>query len=201
MTDSTRWWKAATAIVVTLAVVAAIGLVAWVEFQNARLRDDLDASQANAQRLYEQVISLGKKPAGKAPSAAVPGPTGATGQTGPQGPAGPMGLQGVQGVPGPAGAPGDDGSQGAAGVPGPEGDQGPAGKTGATGATGATGPTGAKGDPGPQGPAGPKGDTGPTGPQGPACPDGSKPQTVTIRTYNNGGILGSKTQAVVCIIG
>jgi hypothetical protein len=115
------------------------------------LLDDLHASQENAQRLYDQLLSLGAPPDGTAPQDIVPGPRGPSGTPGIRGE---RGTPGEPGEPGPPGAPGAPGSDGADGTPGGDGEPGPAGPQGEPGPSGAQGPPGA------------------TGPTGPSCPEG-----------------------------
>lgn len=142
------------ALLVVLVVGATI-------YSNADLRRQLDdahtdtrvaqkdarAATDNAEKLYQQLIDLGKVPAAQKPSEVVPGAAGATGATGPRGDIGLPGQTGPQGPPGPTGADGATGATGTAGPSGVQGDPGPAGPQGPAGATGATGPAGTDGQP------------------------------------------------------
>ena len=105
---------------------------------------DLQASQDNAQRLYEQLLTLpGVEPDGENPSDVAP-------PVGPRGEQGPRGFQGDTGAPGPTGPPGPVGPTGES-VSGPQG---------ANGKQGEPGPPGPAGEPGPAGPRGPAGEPG-----------------------------------------
>lgn len=148
---STKAWTYGYKAVVALIIALVVGATVLVSWNNAQLRAenqdmyaDLQASQENAQRLYEQLLELGESPDGANPETIVTGPAGATGATGPRGP---------QGEPGPAGATGSVGEAGAPGAPGADGDS-------IVGPQGATGP---QGDQGIQGPAGPQGAAGADG--------------------------------------
>lgn len=146
------WWAAAGVIFVAIAAIL-VGLPVYLAISNSQQRAtiaalyaDLDASQANAERLYGQLLQLGERPEGERPDEVVSEETpavGAPGLTGPTGPRGPEGLPGTRGA---------------------DGTVGPAGPAGSPGATG---PAGADGLPGEPGPAGPQGEPGPAGPQGP----------------------------------
>lgn len=144
-----RAWWAGTALVVIVAVVGVIAGGAYLASANSDLRieladahDELQASQANAERLYQQLLDEGVRPDAEKPSEVVEGPAGERGDTGPRG------LQGEPGEPGPPGPPGQPGGIGAPGEPGAPGEQGepgPAGPPGEAGAPGAAGPAGADG--------------------------------------------------------
>ena len=191
MKDTAKWWRIATIGVVALAAVGALGGVVWTGVTNQDLRGQLEASQANAQRLYEQLLTLGEKPAGQAPSKVVPGPAGDVG------PQGPQGIQGIPGIRGPQGVPGEPGDPGVDGQPGPVGPQGLTGDVGPEGPEGDPGPAGPQGEPGP---AGKDGVNGKDGAPGPACAPGSTPKTVWIRVYSNPDTKpGTLTQATVCL--
>lgn len=140
-----RNWRIATFIVVFLAVVGLLVGAIWLAVSNQALRDQLIASQTNAQSLYEQLLSAGVQPEGTAPAEVEPGPTGAPGPRGDRGPQGPAGDDGEDGAPGPAGAPGSVGTAGSPGEVGATGPQGPSGPQGDPGAAGAQGPAGADG--------------------------------------------------------
>lgn len=127
----------------------------------SELTDDLVASQANAQELYDQLLALGEDPDGTDPEVLIP-------ERGPSGPAGEPGTPGDDGEPGDPGAPGAPGVDGAPGEPGADG------KDGQDGEQGSAGPAG------PQGPTGQTGATGPQGPAGPACPDGYTGTATTV---------------------
>lgn len=127
----------------------------------SELTDDLVASQANAQELYDQLLALGEDPDGSDPETLIP-------ERGPSGPAGEPGTPGSDGEPGEKGAPGTPGVDGAPGEPGADG------KDGQDGEQGPAGPMG------PQGPAGETGATGPQGPAGPTCPDGYTGTATTV---------------------
>lgn len=146
MTISTKAWTVGYKIMGAAIVIMVLSAIILVSLNNAQLRAenqdmyaDLQASQANAQRLYEQLLQEGVTPDGDAPGEVVEGLPGAQG---PQGPRGDRGTPGDDGAPGETGAPG---APGAAGPAGSSGDVGP------TGAQGVPGPTGAQG---PQGPPG-----------------------------------------------
>jgi hypothetical protein len=143
---ATRLWRVGTFCVVAAAVVALIGGGAFLAVANAELRaelagthDELAASQANAEELYQQLLDEGLRPEAERPSEVVTGPAGEIGPRGPEGPQGDMGLPGAMGPAGPAGpagAPGAPGADGAPGEPGPPGPQGEPGPPGADGAPG-----------------------------------------------------------------
>ena len=160
MERSTRLWRLGTIITVCLAVILVGAGGVYLAISNATLQAQLTASQANAQSLYEQLLSEGVAPEGEPTAEVVPGPAGDPGPRGPQG------------IPGDDG---DDGSPGAAGNPGPTGEKGDPGPVGPQGATGATGP---KGDPGATGPQGPAGSDG-RGIQSLMCDDTTGRWTVT----------------------
>lgn len=153
MMRSTKAWTIASRAVAVLAVLVFIAALVAVSVSNAQLRAesqvmyaDLQASQENAQELYEQLLSEGVEPQGEAPAEVAPGPAGERG---------PRGLPGsdstVPGPPGPPGGPGKDSTTpGPPGPPGRDGQDstipGPAGPPGADSTT-----------PGPQGPPGAEG--------------------------------------------
>ena len=163
---STKVWTIAyktIGIMIGLLVVAALALAA---LNNAQLRAtnqimyaDLQASQENAQSLYEQLLALGEEPEGEEPSevteTTVPGVPGEPGPSGPRGDDGraptPDEILGAvaeycattgacQGtastVPGPAGEAGADSTE--PGPPGPAGAQGAQDEPGPPGPAGAT---------------------------------------------------------------
>ncbi|WP_136029225.1 collagen-like protein [Microbacterium sp. PF5] len=182
---STKMWTVGYKVMGALIVVLVLGAIVLVSLNNAQLRAenqdmyaDLQASQANAQSLYEQLLAEGVEPEGEAPAEVVPGPAGDPGPRGPSGPAG------------------DDGQPGAAGLPGAPGAKGDTGDPGPQGTPGATGP---KGDMGPAGPPGATGATGPTGPAGPLCSDGSKAVTGWITMAGTEFGPFTPTQATVCV--
>lgn len=182
---STKMWTVGYKVMGALIVVLVLGAIVLVSLNNAQLRAenqdmyaDLQASQANAQSLYEQLLAEGVEPEGEAPAEVVPGPAGDPGPRGPSGPAG------------------DDGQPGAAGLPGTPGAKGDTGDPGPQGTPGATGP---KGDTGPAGPPGATGATGPTGPAGPLCPDGSTAVTGWITMADTELGPFTPTQATVCV--
>lgn len=125
-------------------------LLATKDDQIASLLGDVHASQENAQRLWDQLLSLGETPEGEDPQAVV----------GPAGERGPRGLDGEDGADatdaqvaqaianwcltfGCTGTAGRDGTNGRDGTdsttPGPVGATGPAGPTGAPGPAGVDG--------------------------------------------------------------
>lgn len=141
-----------------LLIVAVVGATIYSNVDLRRQLDDArgdtraaqtDARAAtdNAERLYQQLLDLGKVPAAQKPSEVVPGPSGARGAQGESGAVGPRGDMGVPGQTGPAGPPGATGEPGQTGAQGPEGPAGTAGPAGDPGATGTTGPGGADGQP------------------------------------------------------
>lgn len=153
--DSGRVWRIATVTVISLVAVAAFAGAVWLAVTTQELRDQLAASQSNAQKLYVQLLDEGVHPKGQPPSQVAPTP-GAKGDQGPKGdkgdPGGPglsiKGDKGDPGAPGAPGAPGQDG-QSIQGEPGPQGSPGadstvpgPAGPQGAPGAAGPTCPDG-----------------------------------------------------------
>lgn len=189
--DSGRAWRIATVVLIALAVLGAVGIVAWqaviTEETNARathLQEKLDASQANAQRLYEQLLDEGVTPDGQPPSQV----------------AGPAGDRGDQGPAGPAGQPGPEGKPGVAGQTGPQGPSGKDGANGLPGAPGEQGPQGPEGPPGATGPAGPEGPQGPAGPAGPTCPAGYTGTVVWISAADAAFGPFSRRQAFACLL-
>ncbi|ANJ26831.1 collagen-like protein [Agromyces aureus] len=169
MTDAkgTRAWRVATVVVVLLAVAAVIAGGVFLAVANTQLRlelasahDDLQASQENAEALYQQLLDEGVRPDAEKPSEVVSPLPGTPGADGPQGPRGADGRDGVPGASGAAGTAGQDGK------PGQIGAAGPAGQDGAPGASGADGVPGPQGEPGPAGPQGEPGPAGPAGAQG-----------------------------------
>ena len=185
---STKVWTLGYRLIGGLIVLLVLGAIVLVSLNNAQLRAenqdmyaDLQASQENAQQLYEQLLAEGVTPDGEAPAEVVPGPAGAVGDRGAPGP------RGERGIPGPSGTPG---------VPG---------AAGVDGETGAPGPAGARGEPGPAGPAGPPGTTGAQGPAGPAgepgptCPIGHTVKTVWLSIADTQFGVFSRRQAAVCL--
>ncbi|UVK61363.1 hypothetical protein SEA_GINGERBUG_28 [Microbacterium phage Gingerbug] len=193
-----------TAILVTLL----LGLGAWflvnLVDRNARLNavvaeqrddiaaltDDLVASQANAQDLYDQLLALGEDPDGTNPDVLIP-ERGERGEQGAPGIPGSDGEDGEPGTPGAPGAPGEDGKDGAPGAPGEDGQDG---------AQGEQGPAGPAGPPGPAGPAGQDGATGPQGPAGPTCPDGYTGTATTVLVPDPVTGLPTPQDAFLCTI-
>lgn len=188
---STKMWTVGYKVMGALIVVLVLGAIVLVSLNNAQLRAenqdmyaDLQASQSNAQSLYEQLLAEGVEPEGEAPAEVAPGPAGDPGPRGIPGPTGPRGSDGEDG---------EDGTSGPAGTPGAAGEPG---EPGASGPPGAAGPAGPKGDPGPSGAQGP---AGPSGAPGPACPAGSEPDTRWINTADTELGPFIPTQATVCI--
>ncbi|CAN7520922.1 hypothetical protein LJR042_003566 [Microbacterium maritypicum] len=146
MNISTKAWTVAYKIMGAAIALMVLGAIVLVSLNNAQLRAenqdmyaDLQASQENAQSLYEQLLSEGVEPEGEPPADVTPGPTGDPGPRGERGPSGPAGDDGAPGPSGVPGAPGAPGSNGSKGDPGTTGPMGP------------SGPPGPQGDPGPQG--------------------------------------------------
>lgn len=165
--------------------------------ERAQAHDDLQASQENAQGLYDQLLALGQEPDGQEPSRVAPGPAGVAGAPGAPGRAPTVleiseaiasycaardecaGIAGDDGsdsdIPGP---PGRDGLPGAdstvPGPPGPTGPQGPAGNDGAPGAPGTPGPA------------------------GPTCPDGYTATATDVLIVGADGIP-TQQRAIVCL--
>lgn len=111
---------------------------------------EADHSASVANRLAEQVRSLGATPVATPPATPRAGSPGSTGPQGPPGPAGPSGspgARGAQGHPGPVGPAGNSGTNGTNGETGAKGETGPTGATGPTGEPGPIGPTGPAGYP------------------------------------------------------
>lgn len=156
MTRATRLWTLAYKAIGAVIVLLILGGLVLVSYNNAQLRAenqamyaDLQASQENAERLYEQLLTLpGVEPEGEDPADVAP--TAVRGEPGERGVAGPAGADGPPGPPGPPGEPGTDGADGAVGEPGSDGATGTPGES-------VVGPQG------PAGPAGPQGEPGPTG--------------------------------------
>jgi hypothetical protein len=135
------------AILLTYFLLANAGL----QVQLRVAHENLQASQTNAEDLYQQLLQEGISPDAERPTDVVPSTPGSPGSNGSDGQRGAPGAQGAQGdigvpgqtgppgPPGPAGQPGTDGSAGA------PGDSGPAGPAGADGAPGAPGTPGANG--------------------------------------------------------
>ncbi|MGX5772709.1 hypothetical protein ACWKWN_18355 [Microbacterium trichothecenolyticum] len=187
MSLSTKAWTYGYKIMGAAIVLLVLGAVVLVSLNNAQLRaenqamySDLQASQSNAQRLYEQLLALGEDPEGEEPDEVVSGPAGAEGPTGPRGATGPVGEQGEPGPPGPAGADGADGAGGASGE------------------TGATGPQGPVGPQGPQGPAGTEGPAGSAGPAGPTCPDSYSLRLVWLQVADDESGDFTRQLAAIC---
>ncbi|WP_341935352.1 collagen-like protein [Microbacterium sp. LWO14-1.2] len=146
---STKLWTIGYKILGALIALMVLGAIVLVSLNNAQLRAenqdmyaDLQASQDNAQSLYEQLLAEGVDPEGEPPAEVVAGPAGEPGARGPAGPTGPAGEDGLPGAPG---APGSSGSPGDVGPPGPSGAPGAKGDPGATGPQGPQGPAGADG--------------------------------------------------------
>ncbi len=146
---STKVWTIAYKAMGALIAILVLGAIVLVSVNNAQLRAenqdmyaDLQASQDNAQSLYEQLLAEGVDPDGEAPAEVVPGPTGEPGARGPAGPTGPAGDDGQPGAPGAPGAPGVPGDTGPTGTPGTQGAPGPKGDPGAVGPTGPIGADG-----------------------------------------------------------
>lgn len=126
-------------------LVAGAGIIAVLVFggflavSNQQLHTDLNASQANAQKLYQQLLSEGIAPEAQKPSDVVKGEPGAAG---PEGAVGARGFTGPEGSTGPAGRNGKDGAPGKDGATGPAGPSGADGKDGKDGSAGPTCPAG-----------------------------------------------------------
>lgn len=185
MNISTKAWTVAYKIMGAAIVIMVLSAIVLVSLNNAQLRAenqemyaDLQASQDNAQRLYEQLLAEGVTPDGDAPGEVVAGTPGAQG---PQGPRGDRGTPGENGEPGSTGLPGSAG---------PAGENGQAGEPGPQGPQGAAGPAGPQGEPG---------TTGPAGPAGPTCPTGSTPETVWAMVADNELDIPTARQAVICM--
>lgn len=147
---ATRVWWAGTIVVVLVAVAAVIGGGIYLAVANTDLRaelsdthDELSASQANAEELYQQLLDEGLNPEAEKPSEVAPPAAGATGERGTPGADGRDGVQGLPGVPGAAGPAGSPGADGEPGTPGPVGQDGADGAPGADGAAGSPGADGA----------------------------------------------------------
>lgn len=209
MARSTRLWTIAYKFVGLMVVLLVIAALVVVSVNNAHLRaetqqmyTDLQASQANAQSLYEQLLEEGVNPDAERPEDVVetPGVPGAPGATGAQGPRGPQGPQG----PPPsfndiAGA--VDvfcATNGCAGPPGPAGPSGAAGAPGAAGES-VVGPQGAPGPAGPPGAPGAPGAAGAAGPPGPSCPAGFTLTTVWILAADTQLDIPTNRQVAVCL--
>lgn len=190
----TRWWQVGAWLMVVLSVLLVGGGGIYLAVANASLQDQIAASQANAQRLYEQLLDEGVEPEGEPPADVVEGLPGAPG------PQGPRGSDGVNGAPGTPGSPGPPGPPGAAGADGINGVDGAPGAPGAQGAQGAPGATGATGESGQPGPPGAQGVQGPAGAPGPACPDGHSPTPVWIDTRPTEAEPPTLTQAIICLV-
>ncbi|WP_350351868.1 hypothetical protein ABS642_00705 [Microbacterium sp. A8/3-1] len=185
MNISAKAWTVGYKILGAAIVFMIAGAIVLVSISNAQLRAenqnmyaDLQASQENAQRLYEQLLQEGVTPDGDAPGEVVEGTPGA------QGPQGPRGDRGTSG---------DDGEPGPVGLPGSAGVAGPAGPVGPTGATGPQGPQGVQGSQGEPGPPGAQGAPGPT------CPDGFTSKVVWISVSDSEVGLYIPQQAIVCL--
>lgn len=148
---STKLWTVGYKVMGGLIVLLVLGALVLSQTSNAQLRaenqdmyDDLQASQANGQELYEQLLDEGVEPEGDEPSEVVTPKDGAPGERGPRGEDGKDGLDSL--IPGPAGAPGAVGAKGDPGIgeTGPQGDPGES----ITGPAGADGAPGTPGDPG-----------------------------------------------------
>lgn len=187
---STKAWTVGYKIMGAAIVLMVLSAIILVSLNNAQLRAenqdmyaDMQASQDNAQRLYEQLLQEGVTPDGDEPGTVVEGTPGA------QGPQGPRGDRGT---------PGDDGEDGTPGTPGAQGAPGESGSPGATGPSGTAGSAGAQG---PQGVQGPQGETGPAGnpgAPGPTCPDGFTATLVWIVASQTETDIPSQQQALVC---
>lgn len=140
------------------------------------LTDKLVGAQENAQKLYNQIISLGEAPQGAPPSVV-------TGPTGDQGLPGLNGVNGKDGKDGAPGAPGTDGLDGKNGVDGANGTNGTNGLDGKNGSDGAPGATGA---------------TGPQGPPGPVCPENYTLTTVWLLAADSETGTPALKQAAIC---
>ncbi|MDF2506272.1 MAG: hypothetical protein K0Q52_131 [Microbacterium sp.] len=198
-----RQWVLIATVAISLiaSIVLSAGWISNLSSRNQQLnelvleqRQEIFASQENAQRLYDQLLELGAAPDGEAPeSIASPGPAGARGEQGNAGrPPTPAEI---------AKAVGDycdarDSCRGQAGSNGSAGSVGPAGPAGSSGSDGSNGADGAPGGPGPEGPPGP---AGPQGPAGPSCPEGYSLQIVTVQVQNTETGESSPTPAAVCL--
>lgn len=144
-----------------LAVLAAVGVLAWIVITMQQLSQSLRTANDARDALARQVQGLGHQPIAGPPGSrgdpgqSVTGPRGPQGEpgpvgpTGPVGPIGPTGQTGQTGIPGVSitGAPGTAGQVGPTGPVGPTGAPGAPGKDGATGADGAPGKNGTNGQP------------------------------------------------------
>lgn len=89
MNISTKAWTVAYKIMGAAIALMVLGAIVLVSLNNAQLRAenqdmyaDLQASQENAQSLYEQLLSEGVEPEGEPPADVTPGPTGDPGPRG-----------------------------------------------------------------------------------------------------------------------
>lgn len=156
---STRIWQWATVLVVALTLGILTAGAIYLAAGNNDLRADLKAERAdvraataNAEKLYQQLLEEGIKPAAEKPAEveAAPGQNGETGPrgfTGDQGPRGDTGPTGVAGLLGATGGVGSAGLNGSSGADGTAGSTGADGSTGPAGATGSDGTVGAAGQP------------------------------------------------------
>lgn len=193
MNISVKAWTVGYKIMGAAIVFMIAGAIVLVSISNAQLRAenqamyaDLQASQENAQSLYEQLLDEGVEPDGDPPAQ-------------------------VSTVPPSNGRDGKDGERGLQG-PGPSASQvldsirtcfasgtctAPKGDTGATGDPGA--PSTVPGPVGPMGPEGQVGPVGPAGPAGPACPEGFTPTLVWLSTSESEVDIPRQQQALVCM--
>jgi hypothetical protein len=156
------------------------------------LTDDLVDAQENAQRLYDQLLTLpGVEPDGEnpelQPTPGIPGDRGDRGERGDTGPTGPPGR------PGPPGTTPTD-SELAAAVA-----EYCAANGGCAGATGAAGAPGADGAPGAPGVDGAPGAPGPVGPAGPSCPDGASLRLVWVAVADSQLGIYAPAQVYLCV--
>lgn len=157
--------------------------ISTLQGENSALREDLQASQENAERLYEQLLELDVKPEGEDPEDL---PT-----TPPSSVPGEQGERGEQG-PGPTAAQIADAVTLFCAEDRCVGPTGPAGAEGPAGATGNTGSPGAAGEPGSDGPPGPQGAPGPT------CPSGYGVSYVWLSVADSQFGVFSRQPAAIC---
>ncbi|MGV8912251.1 MAG: collagen-like triple helix repeat-containing protein [Rhodoglobus sp.] len=130
-------WRARGADVIAVAgVIGVIAFATYLTVSNNDLRGQLQASQANAQQLYEQLLDEGVAPEAERPAEVI------SGAPGERGPKGEPGKRGFSGATGPQGVPGERGLIGLAGIQGAPGEAGKQGIPGVNGANGINGVNG-----------------------------------------------------------
>ena len=207
---STKIWTVGYKVMGALIAILILGAIVLVSINNAQLRAenqdmyaDLQASQDNAQELYEQLLDEGVEPEGEAPEEVAPptvvekpkdGDDGKDGKDAPPPTSAQMNAAVAQcfaaglcvAPEGAPGGPGEDGEDGRD-APAPTAEELQAAVQQCFAAGLCVAPTGPEGPQGGQGPA------------GPTCPEGYTPMSVWLTVSDEEIGIPRQQQAIVCL--